>query len=35
MDVMRAIQREEIAPDTMAKANGLVGETEIDPEVND
>ena len=35
MDVMRAIQREEIAPNTMAKANGLVGETEIDPEVND
>lgn len=35
MDVMRAIQREEIAPDTLAKGDGLVGETEIDPEVND
>ena len=35
MDVMRAIQREEIAPETLAKGDGLVGETEIDPEVND
>jgi len=35
MDVMRAIQREEIAPETVAKGNGVVGETEIDPEVND
>ena len=35
MDVMRQIQREEIAPETLAKADGLVGETEIAPEVND
>jgi chorismate mutase len=35
MDVMRAIQREEIAPESLAKGDGLVGETEIDPEVND
>ncbi|HUK48394.1 MAG TPA: chorismate mutase [Terriglobales bacterium] len=35
MDVMRTIQREEIAPETVAKGNGVVGETEIDPEVND
>jgi hypothetical protein len=32
---MRAIQREEIAPETVAKGDGLVGDTEIDPEVND
>ncbi len=35
MDVMRAIQKEEIAPETVTKGDGLVGETEIDPEVND
>lgn len=35
MDIMRAIQREEIAPETLAKQDGVVGETEIDPEVND
>ena len=35
MDIMRAIQREEIAPETVAKGDGLVGDTEIDPEVND
>jgi chorismate mutase-like protein len=35
MDVMRAIQQEEIAPESLAKGNGLVGETEIDPEIND
>jgi chorismate mutase len=34
MDVMRAIQREEIAPETAASSNGL-GDTELDPEVND
>ena len=34
MDVMRAIQREEIAPETFASGDGL-GDTEIDPEVND
>jgi chorismate mutase len=34
MDVMRAIQREEIAPETVALGDGL-GDTEIDPEVND
>jgi chorismate mutase len=35
MDIMRAIQREEIAPETVAKGDGLIGDTEIDPEVND
>jgi chorismate mutase len=35
IDIMRQIQREEIAPETLAKADGVVGETEIDPEVND
>jgi chorismate mutase-like protein len=35
MDVMRAIQQEEIAPESLGKGNGLLGETEIDPEVND
>ncbi len=35
MDIMRAIQREEIAPESVAKGDGVVGETEIDPEVND
>ena len=34
MDVMRQIQREEIAPEQPAVGNGL-GETELDPEVND
>jgi chorismate mutase len=34
MDVMRQIQREEIAPETAVSRNGL-GDTEIDPEVND
>src|SRR5215470_9506390 len=34
MDVMRAIQREEIAPET-AKAPDRLGDTELDPEVND
>lgn len=34
MDVMRAIQREEIAPEPVASGDGL-GDTEIDPEVND
>jgi chorismate mutase len=33
MDVMRQIQREEIAPETAA--SGGLGETELDPEVND
>lgn len=37
MDVMRQIQVEEMAPQTLAKAkkDGVVGETEIDPEIND
>ena len=37
MDVMRQIQVEEMAPQTLVKAkkDGVVGETEIDPEVND
>jgi chorismate mutase len=35
MDVMRAIQREEIAPESLGKGDGIVGETEIDPEIND
>lgn len=35
MDVMRQIQVEEMAPQTLATKNGVVGETEIDPEVND
>jgi chorismate mutase-like protein len=34
MDVMRQIQREEIAPGTGASGDGL-GDTEIDTEVND
>lgn len=34
MDVMRQIQREEIAPETLATGDGL-GETELDTEVND
>jgi chorismate mutase len=34
MDVMRQIQVEEIAPERMARKNGL-GDTELDPEVND
>lgn len=35
MDIMRAIQREEIAPETAAKGQAVVGDTELDPEVND
>lgn len=34
MDVMRAIQREEIAPET-TKPPETLGDTELDPEVND
>ncbi|HEV7219041.1 MAG: chorismate mutase [Terriglobales bacterium] len=34
MDVMRQIQREEIAPDEPKTASGL-GETELDNDVND
>jgi chorismate mutase len=34
MDVMRQIQREEIAPETLSPPAGL-GDTELDPEVND
>lgn len=34
MDVMRHIQQEEIAPETLKPSDGL-GDTEIDPEVND
>jgi len=34
MDVMRQIQREEIAPQPAAAGDGL-GETELNPEVND
>jgi chorismate mutase len=34
MDIMRAIQKEEIAPEPVASGDGL-GDTEIDPEVND
>ena len=34
MDVMRHIQQEEIAPETLTPGDGL-GDTEIDPEVND
>ena len=34
MDVMRQIQREEIAPETASSPDGL-GDTEIDTEVND
>jgi len=34
MDVMRQIQREEIAPETMQQADRS-GDTELDPEVND
>jgi chorismate mutase-like protein len=35
MDIMRLIQQEEIAPETMELDSGLPAETEIDPEVND
>ena len=34
MDVMRHIQQEEIAPESLAAKDGL-GDTEIDTEVND
>jgi len=34
MDVMRHIQQEEIAPETLTPGDGL-GDTEIDTEVND
>ena len=34
MDVMRQIQREEIAPEQPMAGDGL-GDTELDPEVND
>ena len=34
MDVMRHIQQEEIAPETLAASDAL-GDTEIDTEVND
>ena len=34
MDIMRAIQHEEIAPKPVPSGDGL-GDTEIDPEVND
>ena len=34
MDIMRAIQHEEIAPKPVPSRDGL-GDTEIDPEVND
>jgi len=34
MDIMRAIQHEEIAPKPVSPGDGL-GDTEIDPEVND
>jgi chorismate mutase len=34
MDIMRAIQKEEIAPEPVASSDGL-GDTEIDPEIND
>ncbi|HZP18316.1 MAG TPA: chorismate mutase [Terriglobales bacterium] len=34
MDVMRQIQREEIAPETAARPDGL-GDTELDIEIND
>src|SRR2546428_6293947 len=34
MDVMRQIQREEIAPEQAVAGDGL-GETELDPEVHD
>jgi chorismate mutase len=34
MDVMRQIQVEEMASQTMARKDGL-GDTELDPEVND
>jgi chorismate mutase len=34
MDVMRQIQAEEMASKTMARKDGL-GDTELDPEVND
>lgn len=36
MDIMRQIQREEIAPETLkSKSSSALGETELDPEVND
>ena len=36
MDIMRLIQQEEIAPESMADGKGaLPTDTEIDPEVND
>lgn len=36
MDVMRQIQREEIAPETLtSKRVSALGDTELDPEVND
>lgn len=36
MDIMRQIQREEIAPETVKSKNAsALGETELDPEVND
>jgi hypothetical protein len=36
MDVMRQIQREEIAPETVkSKSTSALGDTELDPEVND
>jgi chorismate mutase len=34
MDVMRQIQVEEMAPETMARKDGM-GDTELGPEVND
>lgn len=36
MDIMRQIQREEIAPETVqTKTASALGDTELDPEVND
>lgn len=35
MDVMRRIQQQEIAPETLAAEEDLPTATEIDPEVND
>ncbi len=35
MDVMRQIQQEEIAPESLKSSDGLGGDTEIDTEVND
>jgi chorismate mutase len=34
MDIMRAIQKEEIAPEPVVRRDGL-GHTDIDPEIND